>query len=437
MQSKRIPFSTTSIFPSNSNFSLKSLFTFSPNNTSIYDPTYDRQMSNYILDIDTCPDIYRDICIDIEQCKVSMHLVNKIFTTFEFRETDSKIEILKYILNIYNNFLLKLLLSNINRNNTTISVYRLIDVNYKEHADLLKSLVNDILLVTDNNAKKRLKNIVIIKSYITKHINTFILEDLPKNIVNYTINFIKYEKYYNLLVNDILFTKIVRSDKLDKMIETNINYTIATIIRYNIFHPYSVLHDGKINDYWIDILDNQIPGKLLSNKLLKEINIGLDIYSTPFISILNESTKYCSLFYDIEHPFNVMGSFDHLDIESIDGNLLLYMPNCTVLAINYVKHLIDHYSTKDSKKNNTYIIIRSYIYDILKSNTDISNYTRCQNSKNTYIRVNKFYDSIRSSTFQIPSYIYYNIVVLSNSTDSNDVIYSNIGKIKKFLCSHE
>jgi hypothetical protein len=399
--------------------------------------TYDRQISNYILDIETCPDIYRDICIDIEQCKVSMHLVNKIFTTFEFRETDSKIEILKYILNLYNNFLLKLLSTNINRNNTTISVYRLIDVNYKEHTDLLKNLINDLLLITDSNSKKRLKNIVIIKSYITKHINTFILEDLPKHIGNYTINFIKYEKYYNLLVNDILFTKIVRSDKLDKMIETNINYTIASIIRYNIFHPYSVLHDGKINDYWIDVLDNQIPGKLIPSKLLKEINIGLDVYSTPFVSVLNDSTKYCSLFYDIEYPFNVIGSFDRIDIESIDGNLLLYAPNCPNLSILYVNHLIDHYSRKDSKKNNTYMIVRSYIYDILTCTTNISNYTRCQNSKNTYIRVNKFYDSIRSSTFQIPSYIYYNIVVLSNSTDSNDVIFSNIGKIKRCLCYHE
>jgi hypothetical protein len=396
--------------------------------------TYDKQISNYILDIDTCPNLYRDICIDIEQCKVSMHLCNKIFTTFTFKETDAKTEILKYILNIYNNFLLKLLSININRNNTTISVYRLIDVSYKEHADLLKSLVNDILLIADNTAKERLKNIVIIKTYITKYINNFIIEELPKNISNYTINFIKYEKYYSLYVNDILFTKIMRSEKLDKMVELDINHSIATIIRYNIFHPYSVLHDGRINDYWNDVLDNLIPGKILSDELLKDINIGLDSYSSPFSSVLVESSKYCSLFYDIEYPFKVIGSFENVDLENINGNVLMYVSNCPMLASNYIKHLINHYSMKNSRRFNTYLIVRSYIIDTVSSSINMSNYTRCQNKKNTYIKINKFYDSIRSSIFQIPSYIYYNIIVLSNSTDTDDVIYSHINKIKKYLC---
>ena len=45
-----------------------------------------------------------------------------------------------------------------------------------------------------------------------------------------------------------------------------------------------------------------------------------------------------------------------------------------------------------------------------------------------------FYDPIRSSTFQIPNKIYYNIFVLSNSSDTDDVIYSHINMIKKFLC---
>ena len=396
--------------------------------------TYDKQISNYILDVETCSDIYRDICIDIEQCKVSMHLVNKIFSTFDFKETNSKIEILKYILNLYNNFLLKLLSININRNNTTISVYRLIDVNYKDHATLLKNLVNELLLIVNNNSKNRLKNIIIIKSYITKHINTFILEELPKHIGNYTINFIKYEKYYNLLVNDILFTKIARSDRLDKMVETNINYTIATIIRYNIFHPYSVLHDGKVNDYWIDVLDNQIPGKLLTNELLKDINIGLEVYSTPFTSVLNSSTKYCSLFYDIEHPFNVLGSFENINLSDINGNVLIYVPNTRELAINYMKQIVNHYETKTCEKFNTYIIIRSYMLDIVSQHVNFDSYLRCDNKKNKCIGIDKFYDPIRSSTFQIPNKIYYNIFVLSNSSDTDDVIYSHINMIKKFLC---
>jgi len=394
---------------------------------------YDKQESNYILDVNSCSDIYRDICVDIEQCKVTMHLVNKIFTTFTFKETESKTEILKYILNLYNNFLVKLLSININRNNTTISVYRLIDVSYKEHSDLLKSLVNDILFLVDEKSNKKIKDIVIIKSYITKYINTFILEELPKYVGNYEINFIKYSKYYSLYINDILFTKIVRSNRLDTMVNININYTIATIIRYNIFHPYSVLHDGKVNDYWFDVIDNHIPGKLVTNELLKDINIGLDIYSSPFISILNNSAKYCSLFYDIEHHFNVISSFDNVDINSINGNLLMYVPNNHILAINYLKHLVEYYKTNKCRKFNTYLVIRSYINDIVTQHVNMNMLLRCDNKKNKYIRINKFYDSIRSSTFQIPSYIYYNILVLSNSSDTDDIVYSHINKIKKYL----
>lgn len=395
---------------------------------------YDKQESNYILDIESCPDIYQDICIDIEQAKVTMHLINKIFTTFTFKETESKMSILKYILNIYNNFLLKLLTININRNNTTISVYRLIDVSYKEHADLLKDLVNEILAIVSSNSNKKIKDIIIIKSYITKHINSFIIEELPKHVGTYEINFIKYEKYYSLYVNDILFTKIIRSERLDKMVQLNINYTIASIIRYNILHPYSVLHDNKVNDYWSDVIDNHIPGKLLTNELLKDINVGLDVYSTPFISVLNSSTKYCSLFYDIEHPFNVIGLFDNINLSDIDGNVLMYVPNTHILAINYMKHLINYYESSECKKFNTYIIIRSYMLDIITQHVNLQPFIRCDNKKNTYINIDKFYDPIRSSTYQISSRIYYNIIVLSNSSDPNDVIYSHINKIKKFLC---